>query len=270
MLDELPRVVYYVFNMTTNEWELKISEYLSGLPENRVAELGNLEIFSPPLVAFASATDSIFTTYKDPNVIGPQHLAPTEWLPGARTVISYFLPFSERVRGSNGSCEGLPSKEWVYGRYEGEMVNDEVRRFISAEIEKIGGRAIVPSFDSARYAVVNRRSTWSERHAAYAAGLGTFSLGRSLITKKGCAGRYGSVITDLDLKPNHRLYTSVHEYCNDCGECIRRCPAGAIQTWGKDLALCAEYQDTHVKPKFIPRYGCGKCQTAVPCEAGIP
>jgi epoxyqueuosine reductase QueG len=262
--------VYYVSNMTAMELEKRISDYLSESPENYVPELGNLEIFSAPLVAFASATDSIFTTYKDPNVIGPQHLSPTEWLPGARTVIAYFLPFSERVRGSNGACEGLPSLEWVYGRYEGEMVNDGVRRFISDAIEKIGGRAFVPSFDSARYSVINRRSTWSERHAAYAAGLGTFSLGRSLITKKGCAGRYGSVITDLIFNTNVRPYSTVDAYCNNCGECIRRCPAGAIQSWGKDLSRCSDYQDAHVKPKFVPRYGCGKCQTAVPCEAGIP
>jgi epoxyqueuosine reductase QueG len=256
--------------MTSLELEKKISDYLLGVPENRVVELEDLEIFSSPLVASASATDPIFDTYKDPAVIGPHHLTPTEWLPGARTVISYFLPFSERVRSSNSICEGLPSREWVYGRYEGEMANDAVRRFICGEIEKLGGRALVPAFDSGRYGVINRRSTWSERHAAYAAGLGTFSLGRSLITKRGCAGRFGSVITDLALMPDIRPYSTIDAYCNNCGDCIRRCPSGAIQSWGKDSAQCADYQDAYVKPKFLPRYGCGKCQTAVACEAGIP
>ena len=36
-------------------------------------------------------------------------------------------------------------------------------------------------------------SDWSERHAAYAAGLGTFGLTRALITEKGIAGRFGSL-----------------------------------------------------------------------------
>jgi len=39
---------------------------------------------------------------------------------------------------------------------------------------------------------VGPASSWSERHAAYAAGLGTFSLNDALITPKGIAHRLGS------------------------------------------------------------------------------
>ena len=45
------------------------------------------------------------------------------------------------------------------------------------------------------------RSTWSERHVAYAAGLGTFGLSRGLITARGIAMRCGSVVTDLPATP---------------------------------------------------------------------
>ena len=38
-------------------------------------------------------------------------------------------------------------------------------------------------------------SNWSERHVAYVCGLGTFGC-QGLITSKGLAGRFGSIITD--------------------------------------------------------------------------
>ena len=113
-------------------------------------------------------------------------------------------------------------------------------------------------------------SNWSERHAAFAAGLGTFSLTRGLITKRGMAGRFGSVIVDLPLEVSPRPYREPYEYCIRCGACARRCPAGAISLErGKEQAPCKAYLGRQ-KQLYAPRYGCGKCQTAVPCEAGIP
>lgn len=38
-------------------------------------------------------------------------------------------------------------------------------------------------------------SNWSERHAAYVAGLGTFSLNDALITVNGIAHRVGSILS---------------------------------------------------------------------------
>jgi hypothetical protein len=57
--------------------------------------------------------------------------------------------------------------------------------------------------------------------------------------------------------------------------CARRCPVGSISEEGRDKEVCA----THLKPvseEFVKReygfdgYGCGLCQTGVPCESGIP
>jgi len=62
---------------------------------------------------------------KDPHVVGPDHLTPKEWLPDAKSVISYFLPFTEHIRNSN-RLHGKPSTEWLYGRYEGEMFNNSL------------------------------------------------------------------------------------------------------------------------------------------------
>ena len=104
---------------------------------------------------------------------------------------------------------------------------------------------------------------------AFIAGLGTLSLNRSLITERGSAGRLGSVVTDLPLKPTPRYYKEIEENCTHCGACIHRCPPQAIDETGKNHAICSNYLDGVLK-QFSPRYGCGKCQTAVPCEERIP
>jgi epoxyqueuosine reductase len=236
-------------------------------PQNVVPDLGMMQIFEPPLVAVARAADAYWETLKQPAIVGPHHLSPNEWLRGANSVISCFLPHTERVRFAN-RLKGDPATEWLYGRYEGEAFNNALCDVLVEAIRQAGGAAMVPSQDG-RFAVVDLRSNWSERHAAFIAGLGTFSLNRSLITESGSAGRFMSVITDLPLTPTPRLYTAVDEYCNHCGACIERCPPHAISEEGKDNAICLNYL-REMKIRFAPRYGCGKCQTAIPCEAGRP
>jgi epoxyqueuosine reductase len=246
-----------------------ISEFVQNSKLNYVKELDNLRIFDTPLVGFASADDSLFEKFKEDNIIGKHHQSPNEWLPGSKTVISYFLPFTARVRETNRSDIDLPSREWLYGRIEGQEFNNALSQFINNTLESIGGKAIIPALDS-RFKIISKKSNWSERHIAYAAGLGTFNLSKSLITKKGCAGRYGSVITNIEYQPTKRQYSNIYEYCNNCGACIKRCPAHAITKYGKNHDLCSKYIDEIILPKYTPRYGCGKCQTGVPCENSIP
>ncbi|WP_325530259.1 4Fe-4S binding protein [Sporomusa sp.] len=245
----------------------KVTEFVLNSPLNTVKELNNLHIWNQPLVGVASANDSLWERLKEPDAVGPQHLSPQEWLQGAASVISYFLPFTEPIRRSNWP-DDLPSTEWLYGRYEGAMLNDALRRFIVSLVEGAGGHAVAPALDS-RFAVAGLRSNWSERHVAFVAGLGTFSLSRSMITSLGSAGRFGSVIVDTELQPTVRAYRKVDEYCVNCGVCIDRCPPRAISKAGKDNAICSHYV-AEMKVKYAPRYGCGKCQTAVPCEGRNP
>jgi epoxyqueuosine reductase QueG len=245
----------------------QLDNFVLNSPENFVADLGMMAIYDQPLLAVASAEDELWDKLKEPDVVGPQHLSPAEWLPGARSLLSCFLPFTERIRSANRS-EGWPATEWLYGRYEGGFFNDTARSFMVKMVQQAGGHALNPALDE-RFAVVERRSNWSERHVAFIAGLGTFSLNRSLITELGSAGRFASVVTDLALEPTQRLYTETDEYCTKCGSCIRRCPPLAIDKNGKDNAICSVYVK-ETKARFAPRYGCGKCQTGVPCEAQKP
>jgi hypothetical protein len=228
---------------------------------------GPLRIYDLPLFAVADAQDPLWERLKQPQVIGPRHRSPEQWLPGARSVISYFLPFSARVRQANRG-QGVTATEWIYGRWEGDSCNVALAQCLAGLLESAGSRAVAPMADP-RFQVVDLRSNWSERHAAFVAGLGTFSLTRSLITRLGAAGRFGSVITDTEFQPTARAYEGVSEYCGACGLCIERCPCRAVDRSGKDNQVCKAYLDT-TRVLYAPRYGCGKCQTGVPCEGRIP
>lgn len=246
--------------------EKKIAKFTKSSSQNFIDEF-KIQLYSEPLIGIASASDPLWNKLKEPNVVNSNHLSPSEWLPGAKSVISYFLPFTKQIRSSNQS-EGSPSKEWLYGRYEGEIFNNSVRNLVVGEVEESGWKAVSPGIDE-RYKVSNHASNWSERHAAFIAGLGTFGLSQSLITELGTAGRFGSVIVDMELEPKQRPYQQIDEYCTKCGSCIDRCIPGAITANGKDKECCSKYL-YKILELNKPRYGCGKCQTAVPCEHKNP
>ncbi len=256
--------------------EESLETFVRNDPGNRLPDVPDTTIFDSPLIAFASANDPLFETYKDPEVISPDHLTPREWFPQAQTVISYFLPFTEKIRRTNRP-PGLPSFDWVSAKTNGEHFNNAIRRMFLRTLPELGGEGFAPALDP-RFAVSHQtfRSNWSERHVGYAAGLGTFSLHKGLITRKGCAGRVGSVITSLEIEPTVRAYKGRHDYClflmnGTCGKCIQRCPSGAVTEQGKNHTVCATYARTTLFPTFEPyRGGCGKCQTALPCESRIP
>lgn len=258
---------------TKSELEKALTYFIECDEGNGLIAHNNMKIFDAPLVGYAAADDALFTTFKNEGVVGPMFLTPEEWLPGAKTVISFFLPFTREIRESN-RFTGLPSQEWASARIDGETYNKAVRACLIGLLNEMGADAVAPA-DDIRFTVRSRISNWSERHAAYASGLGTFGLQRALITAKGTAGRLGSVVTSLVLEPTHRPYTGLHDAClfyaqGTCGACIKRCPAGIITKEGKDNKACSDYIDAEVKPRFAPRYGCGKCNTAVPCEYRSP
>lgn len=251
----------------------RIVEFVESDSRNRLSEHNNMKIYEAPLVCFASADDPYFEELRKPGIVGSKFIMPGEWLPNAKSVVSYFLPFSKEIRDSNREF-GLPSQEWASARIDGESFNNDVRDFLVGLLRELNSDAVAPSKDP-RFKVEEKISNWSERHVAFVAGLGTFGLHRALITSKGTAGRIGSVITTLDLTPTQRNYTQYYEYCSyltsgKCGACIKRCPPSAITKEGKDNKVCGDYMDREIMPIFAPRYGCGKCNISVPCEYKIP
>lgn len=245
--------------------------------------------FDEPIVGFAAADDHLFIEYK--SVIGDFHLTPLElvrsdggtaWIP--RTVVCWVLPISEATRISNRSETLYPSRAWARTRSHGEAFNAALRRHLVSYLSDAGFHAVAPQLHPAWQEYpdtpVGVASSWSERHAAYAAGLGTFSLNDALITQRGIAHRLGSVITDLPLEPSARSYPNHLSNClfyrnGSCGACIGRCPVGALSRSGHDKPICREHV-YGTAPKAVgelfnvPNTGCGLCQTDVPCESRIP
>ena len=276
-----------------------IKNFIRENDQNRRSELGHGVYWENPLVGFASGEDPLFEEYK--NIIGSFHFTPREIMENALknkgvhllgsefeevSVISWLLHAPEDTRRSNRREEQSPSKLWVYTKDFGEICNHALRKYITSYLEDSGYSTVAPVLSSAfrlfRDDKIGWTSNWSERHIAYACGLGTFSLSDGFIGPKGIASRIGSVVTTLKLTPSGRKYSSYRENCllfrnQKCGKCIRRCPAGAITKEGHDKHKCLEYMNSDLfKAKYleyelqtIPS-ACGLCQTGVPCEFEIP
>jgi epoxyqueuosine reductase len=265
-----------------------ITRFVRESPANRHPESEN-PYFDEPLVEFASIGDPLFGQYK--RIIGDYHLTPLELLESAfgplpdkqGTVVCWILPITASTLASNRGQKRWPSREWAYTRTYGEAFNNLLREHMVKVLTTMGQRAMAPLLDKAWHTVetdAGHSSTWSERHAAYAAGLGTFSLNDGFITKKGMAHRCGSVITDLVLSPSPRPYKDRAEHClfyreGTCGACIGRCPADAISRDGHDKKKCYLYAYREITEAVGKLYGvdvlgCGLCQTGVPCETTIP
>jgi epoxyqueuosine reductase QueG len=270
--------------------ERAIAKFVKESPANR-RQLDGGKYWDRPLVGFASGDDPLFKQYK--KIIGPFHFSPREIFEltfgkskrrPQLSVISWILPASEDIRKSNRKKTRYPSRLWAHARDFGEQFNVQLRNHLVALLEKKGVKAVAPMnsphWRRVRSPRVGIASTWSERHAAYACGLGTFGLSDGLITPKGKAMRVGSIVTDWVLKPSARKYPTHQSNClyffnKTCHACAARCPAGAITAKGHDKNRCSEYSYAVVSPAKKTEYGvqitgCGLCQTRVPCEFEIP
>jgi epoxyqueuosine reductase QueG len=245
-------------------------------PRNRLPEGRGIPIFDLPVAAVAAASDPLFEQLRKEDVVGPIHASPEYWLAGARSVISYFLPFSKEIKQAYSINTRLPPLEWVSGRLNGEIFNHVLRRALVIMLRRQGGRVVAPGLDP-RYKAVNWLPMWSERHVGFIAGLGSFGLHGGLLTEKGTAGRIGSVITDLVFPPSERAYTEVYAYCpwkqeRRCGVCINRCPVGAISKEVKNHSICIANGAEFIRPAFKDwgYHGCGHCQCNLPCSDHLP
>lgn len=262
------------------------SDFILNSKENFVEEgdalrpdLAGMQIYEAPIFAVAAADDPLFLQLREPKVVGEGAFLPSNWLEGAKSVVSFFLPFTDAVKKSNRIDPVKASDEWLHARIEGQIALNALGAYMVNLLKADGFEAVYPSAD-ARFAMIAPLvSNWSERHVAYICGLGTFGLSKGLITEKGMAGRFGSIVTTAALPVTVRPYSSPFEYCTMCGACQRKCPPQAINAskgvaCGKDHSICAPFvNSTKQPPKGVhnrSRYGCGKCQVGVPCESGIP
>jgi len=268
-----------------------VRDFILTSPHNTMNTTTEEPAWDDALVGFASGGDQMWQQYKE--YVGPFHWTPWEVFnqhcPGESagaeelSVISWVLPQREAVRKANRRAKRYPSEEWARIRVYGEEFNVALRRHVVNSLKQAGHAAIAPMLVSNWTIVKSERfsyaSSWSERHAAHAAGLGTFGLCDGLITARGKAMRVGSVVAKISITPTPRPYSNHRAYClffadGTCGKCIDRCPARAITKTGHDKEKCRQHlarSREYVKKTYtFEGYGCGLCQVGVPCEAGIP
>lgn len=281
--------------------EYAIKEHVRTSPGNRLTSFNNEPIFNEPLVGIADGDDSIFQEYK--SIIGDFHFTPREVLAMDRqergrdanketqdiSVISFVMPVTYETRLSLRSESRVPSLRWNHTRWQGQELIYEVSKIVVSLLEEMGYQALVPEladFYQIFFSEPDTRvSNWSQRHIAYAAGLGTFSLNDGFITPRGIAIRCGSVVSDIALMPTPRVYATHLANCSfyrdkSCMRCIERCPVGAIGEQGHDKKKCRDFlmkgqrailEELGREEGYIGSYlGCGLCQTKVPCEFSIP
>ena len=276
----------------TADWIASIiNQFIDESPENTLNNEANDKAWTEFIVGFSNGGDPLYEFYKKD--IGDFFLSPsdifahaypnTAFDPKDLTIITWILPQTENTKADHRDQNQIPTENWARARIFGEIANDKLREHIVAALREAGFDAVAPVlsplFNDTKFGNYGRSSTWSERHAAYTAGLGTFGLCDGLITPKGKAMRCGSVIAKINIPPSKRPYEDHHAYClfytkGTCGECITRCPAGAISENGHDKVKCKKFVDTTAE--YVPKhygfigYGCGFCQTDVPCESEIP
>ncbi len=262
-------------------------------PANNQGDTHDEPAFDVPLVGFSSGDDPLYAEFK--RLIGPFHWTPTEaftqafpdvWItPEQLTVITWILPQTRATKADQRKETVHASERWLRSRKFGEEFNAKLRDYMVSRLSDAGYQAVAPanlsSFSMKAGERCGMASTWSERHAAYAAGLGTFGLCDGLITPVGKAMRCGSVVARLSIPCTPRPYNDPHAYClffsqeGACGKCMGRCPAGAISPQGHDKGKCRQYIETVERARALEAYGleaygCGLCQTKVPCESRIP
>lgn len=242
-------------------------ESVTKIIADTVAELGRPDLFRHPLVGFSSAQDARYAELK--TLIGPWHLLPTELLPSAKSVISYFVPFTKSVVSQPKTTEhgaALWAEAYQEINEHFNKVNDALVKYLKDE-----GHAAKTIKATHTYSPEDLQSMWSHRSAAAIAGLGTFGANRLLITEKGSGGRFCTVITSAVFEPNS---TAPEEKClyiknKTCGLCLRICPVKALDGERVDKFACQRelnkneallLETTELKSADA----CGKCISVCP------
>jgi len=223
-----------------------------------------------PLVGVASARDPLFPRTRE--WVSPRHLLPGDLLPGAASVIVFFVPFSTEVVRSN--IDGRPASPlWGEAYEETNRLIDTIGRGLADLLGRrnYGGANIAPTGNFREDELI---STWSHRHAGYIAGLGTLGINNMLITEKGCCGRLGSLVTDCPLEPTNRpdIEFCLYRLDGSCGVCVDRCVNRSLTLRGYDRFSCySECRKNAARlPTRQPADVCGKCLVGLPCSLTRP
>lgn len=234
--------------------------------KQEVRTLNRPDLFREPLVSFSSAEDPRYMELKE--IVGEWHLTPKELMEDAKSVISYFVPFTKEVVAEPKTTEA-ESPRWGESYI---VMNDyftHINQVICDYLEKAGYSASMIQATHT-YNEADMKSMWSHRSAAAIAGLGTFGANRMLITEKGSGGRFCTVLTSAPLEARQKMPEEKCLYLKNgsCGLCFKRCPVGALKPGEINRFACQAVTRENEKKlveKGIPNADtCGKCVSICP------
>jgi epoxyqueuosine reductase len=282
--------------------ETAIKKFILTSPLNHLTAFNNEPMVNEPIVAFANGDDRIFEDLK--TIVGEFHLTPREimekyvagknWRSGPKksidtiSVISWALPLTKETRFMERKSPYGGSPRYNHSRWIGVRLYEHLEQYVASLLEVLRINAVAPTrskfFEIREMSGDWLAANWSERHVAYACGLGTFGLNGLIITSRGCAVYLGSVVCDQALTPTPRHPNPVANcpFYQDgsCGLCIEHCPGSAISKGGRSNIACLKtlrYEQA-IKVRSLgldrdlvgPAPSCGQCSTGVPCEDKIP
>ncbi|MFX0095960.1 MAG: epoxyqueuosine reductase [Candidatus Hodarchaeota archaeon] len=253
--------------MNNRRIEAIIKDFVATYPRKEKMETK----WRKPIVGFASADNPLFDQFKE--IIRSTHATPRELLPGAKSVVIYFVPFPKKVNRENLETEYYCSRSWALAYVETNQLISDLNEKLKKELEVTGHRTslIPPTHNFDQQSLI---SDWSHRHAVYVAGIGRFGIHNLLITEKGCTGRLGSLVTDLALDPSPKPEQEfcLHKAGINCLKCVQRCQYDALYADVFDRHAC--YRQCQVNERHHREVGladaCGKCASVVPCSVSNP
>lgn len=273
-----------------------IEEAVVQSPFNNFKAMNKWEepMWEKPLVGFVSGGDPYFKKFKEdigdfywlPNQVFKLKFMDSDVSDDQLTVISIAFPQTSKTKDDQKISKGMPCERWLRTRGEWEEMIAKIVESIVLQLSDNGIEAVaideIKEFSRHISENFGLASNWSHRHTAFAAGIGTFGLSDGLITEKGKAMRFTSLIINKKIEPTVRPYNGHQAYClfykdGSCGACMFRCPVNAITREGHNKDICSEYLQK-IKNEIGPDYvknsnyisGCGLCQTNIPCQDGIP
>ena len=141
--------------------------------------------FAPDLLlGCAAGDDPLFAQFRSD--ISPDYLLPGDWMalagveaaPGELSVVSWALPQTDETRAAQAEETSRPARRWSANRAFGQGYQNRMCRRLVDELTGQGIPAVCPMIRPEFRQLTSPRfgfaSNWSERHTAYACGLGIY------------------------------------------------------------------------------------------------
>ena len=241
-------------------------DYVAGEPDR----LGNEGFWQAPLLVSAPIDDRFDVL---PQIAFDAHMHPHDLLPGARSLIVFFIPFKRALVKENKKTD-RPCRNWGLAYLQTNDLIESLSRALESFLADRGFKSgLTPATHNFDKDVLMAR--WSHKHLAFLANLGRFGTHHMLITPVGCTGRLGSLVTEAELG-EHPLIDD-NEACllkagKKCGKCIEACPVDALSENGFERRSCWNRlnENRAILDYFsdLPESTdvCGKCVALMPCS----